>query len=499
MFSYLRIISVLSLVVVAVVAAQAGIRLRDMAIDNMTKMVERDNISRATGYISSVWKQQHGVTSRLSGSDLAQLKNDPQVAQFAQDTIRYFQYMAVNRVNLYNAQGYLLLTVKVDDTRELTGASASPNMNLVFRQTKKPDVVSEVVPGVPIKNVALQTMSEATLVQTVFPISLNNNTTIEGSLELLYDVTEPWTELAKFQMYGTGGVMLLFFAFLSILYLASRQAENVIARQHEANLELSAAAEAAQAQNRDKSQFLANVSHELRTPLNAIIGFSDIIKNEVILALENKKYHDYINDIHASGVHLLSLINDILEYSKAEAGKLDLEVAEINATKLVQNSLRLVSPRAEQAKVKLVDAMPKEQFELMSDGKKFRQIMLNLLSNAVKFTPSGGEVRVTAWRDLTDDTCTFEVRDTGIGIAPKDISRAMAPFGQVDNTLSRKYEGTGLGLPLTKKFVEIMGGKFNIESQLNKGTTVTFTLPNDVRLSNAKAEANTNTKPEAAA
>src|SRR5690606_30090855 len=156
-----------------------------------------------------------------------------------------------------------------------------------------------------------------------------------------------------------------------------------------------------------------------------------------------------------SGVHLLSLINDILDYSKAEAGKLEMEVSEVNATKLVQNCMRLVSPRAESGKVTLSEELPKEALIMLTDSKKFKQILLNLLSNAVKFTPAGGQVSVTAWKNATDDTFSFEVKDTGIGIAPKDISRAMSPFGQVDSALSRKYEGTGLGLPLTKKFVEL--------------------------------------------
>ena len=486
MFNYLRIVSIISLVVVALVAAQAGIALKDFAAQNLIQVIGDDNKSRGINYVNSVWIKYRDTINRLTGSELAALRNDPQVMQFAQDTIRYFQYMPLVRVNIYNAQGLLLMTVNVDTAHKIISASASPNMDLIFKQMKQPLMANKILTDVDLQSVALQTTRKAVLVQTVMPLSVNNNSTVDGSLELLYDITQPWQKLSDLQFMGIAGVLVLFLAFVSILYLASRRAENIIARQHEANLDLAAAAEAAQAQNRDKSQFLANVSHELRTPLNAIIGFSDIIKNEVIATLDNKKYHDYINDIHSSGVHLLSLINDILEYSKAEAGKLELEVSEINATKLVQNSMRLVGPRAEQAKVKVVDAMPKEQFVLMTDSKKFRQILLNLLSNAVKFTPSGGEVRITAWRDLTDDTYTFEVRDTGIGIAPKDISRAMAPFGQVDNALSRKYEGTGLGLPLTKKFVEIMGGKFTIESQLNKGTTVTFTLPHDVRLSNAR-------------
>jgi two-component system cell cycle sensor histidine kinase PleC len=136
-----------------------------------------------------------------------------------------------------------------------------------------------------------------------------------------------------------------------------------------------------------------------------------------------------------------------------------------------------VQTRAEQVQVNLVDNVAKEHIVMTSDAKKLKQILLNLLSNAVKFTPQGGTVTVSAWQNLADNTVAIEVKDTGIGIAPKDISRAMSPFGQVDSELSRKYEGTGLGLPLTKKFAEAMGGQFHIQSEINVGTTITIVLP----------------------
>src|SRR5262249_40658918 len=163
------------------------------------------------------------------------------------------------------------------------------------------------------------------------------------------------------------------------------------------------------------SQFLTNISHELRTPLNAIIGFSDIIKAELLPKLEDRKYDQYVNDINSAGVHLLSLINDILDYSKAEAGKLALEVSEVDVTKMVQNCMRLVGPRAESGNVKLVEEMPKEHIIMQIDGKKLKQVLLNLLSNAVKFTPAGGSVSVSAWLNMLEDSVTFAVVDTGIG------------------------------------------------------------------------------------
>jgi two-component system cell cycle sensor histidine kinase PleC len=298
----------------------------------------------------------------------------------------------------------------------------------------------------------------------------------EALVEIYTDITPLKERLSKMQYMLSGAVIITFLVLTAILMLTGTRAEAIIARQHEVNLELTAAASAAEAQSRDKSQFLANISHELRTPLNAIIGFSDIIKNEARHLLQDA-HQGYIDDIHASGKHLLSLINDILDYSKAEAGKLEVNWEENDAAKIIRNSLRMVMPRAETAQVTLVEDIPSQHFVIVTDSKKLKQVLLNLLSNAVKFTPAGGEVRCAMWEDIAKQQLVIQVKDTGIGIAPKDISKVMMPFGQVDSKLSRKYEGTGLGLPLSRKFIELMGGEFNIESELNVGTAVTVRLP----------------------
>ncbi|MFO0388743.1 MAG: sensor histidine kinase [Alphaproteobacteria bacterium] len=476
MLSNLRIFSLISVSLIVVVAFMAGINLKQAVLDHTLTTIEQNNKSLAKFYTEMVWTQYRDVIVPLSTNNPSALGGNPQVIQFAQETIKHFRHMPLVRVNIYNAAGMLLMSVDTTGQGKLVSKNASPDKNFVVRELRSISAKNNV-----LDDVELQGNPKASLLQSLLPIRSGESGNLDGALEMIYDISDTQQHAKYMQIFSTLGIIVLFVVFLAIVIFSSRRAEAIIARQHEANIELAEAAATAEAQNREKSQFLANISHELRTPLNAVIGFSDIIKNEVIAPMANKKYHDYISDIHSSGVHLLSLINDILDYSKAEAGKLELEVSETNATKLVQNSMRLVSPRAESAKVKLTEALPKDAVIMLTDNKKLKQILLNLLSNAVKFTPAGGEVRVTAWRNAADDTYSFEVKDTGIGIAPKDISRAMAPFGQVDSSISRKYEGTGLGLPLTKKFVEIMGGKFTIESEVNVGTTIVFTLPRELK------------------
>jgi signal transduction histidine kinase len=227
--------------------------------------------------------------------------------------------------------------------------------------------------------------------------------------------------------------------------------------------------------SRAKSDFLANISHELRTPLNAIIGFSSIILNQLFGALGNDKYMEYAKDINESGVHLLDIINDILDLSKAEAGKLSLSFEEVNITKIIRKCITLLAERAHEQQVSILTQIPDNLPILIADNLRFTQIILNILSNAVKFTNHGGKVTIsvatlTAGGAVSDFIVTIE--DTGIGMSPDEVEKAFQSFGQIDSGLNRKYEGTGLGLPLTQKLVELHHGKIFMESTKGKGTTV---------------------------
>ena len=228
------------------------------------------------------------------------------------------------------------------------------------------------------------------------------------------------------------------------------------------------------AANQHKSEFLANMSHELRTPLNAVIGFSEVLQQNMFGEL-NEKQAEYINYIHTSGSHLLSLINDILDLSKVEAGRMELDVTAFNLPMAIDNALTLVRERATRHGVALECAVDAALADINADERKFKQVMLNLLSNAVKFTPDGGCITVAA-RPVSD-AIEVSVSDTGVGIAPEDCEAVFEEFRQVGQNSDRKAEGTGLGLALARKFIELHGGRIWLTSELGKGSTFAFTLP----------------------
>jgi len=240
--------------------------------------------------------------------------------------------------------------------------------------------------------------------------------------------------------------------------------------------EAEAARSLAEAASQAKSEFLATMSHELRTPLNAVIGFSQIMMTETLGPIGSAQYRDYAKDIHDSGVHLLEIINDILDLSKAEAGKLELDEDWVDVRDAVAAACRLIGPRAERAQLSVVERIPANLPPLWADERKLKQILLNLVSNSVKFTPAGGRVEVSAAIEPVEGLSII-VQDTGIGIPAADLDRVLEPFVQVENSLTRSYQGSGLGLPLAAKMMELHCGKLTIASQLGRGTLVRLAFP----------------------
>jgi len=229
-----------------------------------------------------------------------------------------------------------------------------------------------------------------------------------------------------------------------------------------------------QAASRHKSEFLANMSHELRTPLNAIIGFSQVLDERLFGEL-NEKQTEYIKDIHESGAHLLSLINDILDLSKVEAGRMELVVKKFDVRVALDNALTLVKERSLRHGISLEVELDSGLGTIVADERKFKKILLNLLTNAIKFTPQGGAITVAA--SGPENRLKIAISDTGGGIAPEDQKTIFEEFRQVSEKDGQAREGTGLGLTLTKKFVEMHGGEISVASEVGKGSSFRFFLP----------------------
>jgi len=259
---------------------------------------------------------------------------------------------------------------------------------------------------------------------------------------------------------------------------ANKHLEDLMVYLELRNAEYAEAREKADIANRSKSQFLANMSHELRTPLNAIIGFSEMMRDGLLGRIDHPTYQQYLADINASGQHLLGLVNDILDLSRAEAGRMDLQEEEFDPAATIETCFNMVREPAQRGQVRLVDPILADFPLLRGDERRIRQIVLNLLSNAIKFTPPNGHVSLSGML-RGDGAFGLVVADTGIGMSPDQVQEALSPFSQIDSRLCRRFEGAGLGLPLSRRLLELHAGKLEIVSNIGVGTTVISWFPAD--------------------
>ena len=264
--------------------------------------------------------------------------------------------------------------------------------------------------------------------------------------------------------------------YVSVMALGTYHINRLLFESLRLRFELAAASTAAQAASKSKSDFIANMSHELRTPLNAIIGFSEMIRAQIFGTDASTRYVEYASHIHRSGLHLLEIINDILDLSKIEAGHFELKDERVELGEVVKTSLLLVTDRAEESGVTVGASVPSPSPVIRGDERAIKQTLLNLLSNAVKFTPIGGNVHVDVRSDVTGGI-VLTVKDTGIGMSPADIPKAMQPFGQLGDVHTRNRPGTGLGLPIVRSLIELHEGKLNLVSQVGVGTSAEISFP----------------------
>ncbi len=489
MFSSLRNITIVLFAILVVITLLVGIYFKHTFVQDIVK-VSTEEQAQVTGeaYTRSVWNRYYPVIAYLNSRPISEWSTISQYSTFVKESADNLASKNVLKVILYNPDQSVLFdsssttqivpintfmstTVDKKAIEEAVKLATAGRKNNIFvssanyitnGQEVKKSVIKSFIPII-VTEPKEETKDLAEKTSAV--------------LEINYDVTKTIEKLNTIQFT----VVFMIIASLSVLsgavLLSTQKAEVVLEKQQEVGFEMAAAKASAESESKAKSQFLANVSHELRTPLNAIIGFSEIINSESMGPIGNEQYKEFVRDIHTSGVHLLSLINDILDFSKAEENKLQVDFEQVDLTKLIKISIRMVMPRADEAKVKIVDDLPSDHVVLLADSKRLKQVILNLLSNAVKFTQENGTVAIRAWKDLDTSSLLIEIKDTGVGMAPQDLARALAPFGQVDNKLSRRYDGTGLGLPLTKKLVELMRGKFDIKSEIGLGTSITLSFP----------------------
>jgi len=271
-----------------------------------------------------------------------------------------------------------------------------------------------------------------------------------------------WFEVSTRAVYNTAGEFVREISVGRDVNERKRQEAEIVAAQ-----------EHAEAANRAKSLFLSTMSHELRTPLNAVIGFSEILAKQMLGSMGNNRYAEYAESIHSSGRHLLDVINDILDMTRLDTDQLTLQIVPTDLGEVIQDCLDYVAPLARAAQVEVRAEVG--TLSVTADPTRLRQIIFNLLSNAIKFTGKGGHVTIEA--TAAHDAALITVTDTGIGMKPEDFAVALAPFGQIDDALSRSHEGVGLGLPLSKRLVELHGGTLCIESVEGAGTTVRVTIP----------------------
>ena len=479
MYKLLRYFSIASLMLFAAAVVMMVSFYRPLEIRQLVELTENQNEVLTRAISNVIWPKyaNHLINSANKSPD--QLRNCPATEDIQATLEDMTDGLPILKVKIYNLDGLTVYSSQLsqigEDKNGNTGYEAAreglPASNLVHKNNMtsfsgevwKRDVVESYVP----------ILSEDGQPLAVF--------------ELYTDVTEELKILENGIWQLGVGLVGIFIVLYTLLYFIVWHADKILVRQYgeiqrsreslqSKNEELLVLRDRALQGSRAKSQFLANMSHELRTPLNSIIGFSSYLKEAPLGPLGHQKYDEYLTDVHDAGRYLLDLVNDILDVSAIEAGALDLQEDNIHLQAAVDTALRIVQPIAEKEGVHLASALGAETPDLLADERRLRQILLNLLSNAIKFTPKGGAVTVSAHLQ-NDGGLMVTVRDTGIGMSPEEIRKALNLFGQIDSGLDRKHEGSGLGLPLVSGLMGLHGGRMEIDSLRKKGTTVNIFFP----------------------
>jgi signal transduction histidine kinase len=453
------------------IVVTAGVALyygsRHNSLDDLQTMAERNNVALTQAFSNAIWPKYSGFIKSARTIDTEALRKHPTTARLREDTIRQMNGIAVLKVKIYDLSGLTAFSTEADQIGDDKSGNAG------FLSARNGHIVSELSHRDKFSAYE-QEISDRDVLASYIPIVRGAG--IEGVLEVYYDLTELLARINRSSLDQA----LVVFSSLAALYMlvlvVLYRHDRVVAGQYRQNLSLAAEASAASEQNRVKSEFLANMSHELRTPLNAILGFSDSMRSEIFGPLGNERYRVYMNDIWDSGKHLLGIVDDVLDMSRVETGKLEIEPVELRLEDIFRTCHRMMTPACKQKGITLALELPEHPVRLMADERRVNQMMLNMVSNAVKFSPEASTISVSA-RLAGTGALEIAVRDHGCGIAEKDIETVLKPFGQVAGAYARAQGGTGLGLPITKSFAELHGGTLNIASILDEGTIATIVFP----------------------
>lgn len=461
-------------------------------VEHVIKKSSQRNASFLSSLIiKKIWRAHPELSEILVSNNLTELSKNKDYLNIMLETLDLAENYYIIDLSIYNMSGEKLLTTSDEESIKKIDHSGNYLKDFfisnyfffakIFKDYDFKDNVEITMPALfqttshYIDVGDLAKCSIAITAAKIDPEASKNE--IVAKFDISLEITQLMDEvrLVIIKCFILGLIIILIIYSMSML--SQFKLKNMLDKLNKENLDLIKAREKAENENNQKSEFLANVTHELRTPLNSIIGFSDILRTESLGPIENKAYLDYLNDINISGLHLLSLINDILDFSKATADKLQVDMIEIDVKKIIGSCQRLVQPKADEAHIALEKTLPDSNIIISADPKRIKQAILNLLSNSIKFTPPGGIINITVEKNLNN--LVIKIQDNGIGIDSRDIAKAMSTFGQVDGKLNRKFQGTGIGLPFTKKLVELMKGQFKLESELGVGTTVSLIFPYD--------------------
>ena len=414
------------------------------------KLINNNSEDIRNMFSNTVWKK-YNIKFGLFNNDIDKILNSAQYKHFNREARAFFNNLNLAQVCIYTKYNQLLFSLN-NYTHDQKYHILDLQANKIFRDDNYNDNIIATLPIYFDKD----------------------NSLTDAIIELQYDNTSLQKQINRIYLYYFVLIALLTIIVLTLVYYVLCTNKQALQKQYAINAKLKIAKENAEEKNVKKSIFLANISHELKTPLNSVIGFSQLILENPEANISN--YIEYIDEIHNAGVHLLSLINDILDFSKTEVNKLSIQSNLFDLNKVLESSIKMVKPRAEKYHLTINVDSPKDPTVIKADAKRTKQVFLNLLSNSLKFTKENGVITVSIKKQ--PKIITIIIKDTGIGIAEKDLAQAMSTFGQTDNNLSRKYEGTGLGLPLSKNLIELMGGTFQVQSKETHGTKITITFPN---------------------